>query len=336
MKIAFKLLKSGSGSDIYFERLSKVLKKNGFKTEIFYYHRYFQFFPILLKLFNGKRNYDIVHSNAECGWVFKRKDIPLIVTVFHLVYDKEYQKTTSLFQKIYHYLLLKPNMQKTLDSADKVIAISKYTKKSINNYFKTRKEISVIYCGIDFSIFKPAKFKKYNDNKFHLLFVGNLIKRKGVDLLPKIMKLLGNNYVLHYTSGLRTKPPNNFDLPNMIPLGRLSEEELVSMYNKCNVLLAPSRLEGFGYQVAEAMACGKPAIATNRSSSPELIINNKGGFLCEIDNVKDFVEKIKVLSENKYLMKKMGQFNRQRILDKFNLEKMRKKYQQLYYELLKI
>jgi len=93
-------------------------------------------------------------------------------------------------------------------------------------------------------------------------------------------------------------------------------------------------LEGFGYQIAEAVACGKPVITTNCSALPELIIDKRGGFLCEMDNVNDFVEKIKILSENKNLVEKMGQFNRQRAIKKFNLKKMEKKYQQLYDKLV--
>lgn len=61
------------------------------------------------------------------------------------------------------------------------------------------------------------------------------------------------------------------------------------MYNFCDILLLPSCREGFGYAVAEAMACGKPVICTNSSSLPELVMEGKGGFLCEQDNIEDFV-----------------------------------------------
>lgn len=53
-----------------------------------------------------------------------------------------------------------------------------------------------------------------------------------------------------------------------------------------------SRLEGFGYAVAEAMACEKPVVCTNGSLLPELVVDQKSGFLCEQDNVSDFVKKL--------------------------------------------
>ena len=172
-----------------------------------------------------------------------------------------------------------------------------YFQESFNELYPNNKT-KVIYPYVDKKRFKPKKVK-IDDKRFKLLFTGNLIKRKGVDLLPKIMEKLGQDYVLYYTSGLRTKIPKSFNLTNMIPLGKLSEDELVEWYNKCDALLFPTRLEGFGYSVAEAMACGKPVIATNCSSIPELVKDGKDGFLCEMDNVDDFVEKIKILWRKK-------------------------------------
>jgi len=332
MKIIFKILKVGSGSDIYFKRLKNSLESNGVKVRVKYFNKVFQYFPFLMKFFDDNEEADIIHSSVEYGWVFKKPNNKLISTLYHNVFEKYYFNKTSFVQKLYYLIILRPNIKKTLKVSEANIAISKFTKRSFSETFKC-KNIQIIYPGIDLSSYKIIKTKKVN-KLFQLLFVGNLINRKGADLLPKIMKLLGNEYVLYYTSGLRTKPPSNFSLPNMIRLGKLSEEELIRKYNECDVLLAPSRLEGFGYQIAEAMACGKPVIAANCSSLPELIINNKGGFLCEIDNVNDFVEKIKILSENKYLMKKMGLFNRLRIIEEFDFKKIGKEYQQMYNRLI--
>jgi len=328
MKIVFKIIKANSGSDIYFERLKQLLKTTNIEAEIIYYHWFFQFCPFLLKIFSKNSDGDIIHSCAEYGWPFKEKNKPLVVSLLHSVFDESFKDYTSFGQKLFYLLIVRPNIKKTLKATDKIVAISYATKKSFIETYGY-KNIQIIYPGINLNKYKSIKTKNVN-KRFKLLFVGNLIKRKGSDLLPKIMKLLGNDYVLYYTSGLRTKPPSDFNLPNMVPLGKLSEKELIKKYNECCTLLVPSRLEGFGYQIAEAMACGKPVITTNCSALPELIIDKKGGFLCEIDNVNDFVEKIKTLFENKYLMKQMGQFNRRRILDKFNLKKMGKKYKQLY------
>lgn len=298
MKIIFKIISAGSGSDAYFERLSKALNNLGHKTKIIYFNKYFQFIPFLIPLLNQRdEQADIIHSNIDYGWVFKNKNIPLILTAHHNVINSSYQKYTSFFQKIYHYLIVKPNIKKSLKDADTIIAVSNFTKKSFIKIFGYSKKFKVIYNGINLNLFKSLGLDKYHqDGKTHLIFVGNLIKRKGVDLLPKIMKKLGKNYVLHYTNGLRTKTPKNFELKNMFSLGKPSTENLVKEYNKCDALLFPTRLEGFGYVVIEAIACGIPAITSNCSSLTEIALLQKGCNLCSVDNVDDFVNKIKNLS----------------------------------------
>jgi len=62
-------------------------------------------------------------------------------------------------------------------------------------------------------------------------------------------------------------------------LGRVSDEELVKLYRGASVYLDPSLYEGFGYGVAEAMACGTPVVASNVTSIPEIV--GDAGLLCD-------------------------------------------------------
>lgn len=333
MKIVFRILRGGSGNDIYFYRLSKNLKT--FNTTIKYNSPYFEFFTELLLLLPYlKENPDLIHSNIEHAWAFKEKYVPLVATVHHNVFDSKYQSETTILQKIFHHLILKRNIKRSLDTADRIIAVSKYTRDSMTNAFGKYK-IDVIYNGVDTDVFRPIKFKEDNDKRFRLLFVGNLIKRKGADLLPQIMEKLGDDYVLYYTSGLRSKIPGNFKRSNMIPLGRLSEDNLVIEYNKCDAFLFPTRLEGFGYAVAEAMACGKPVISTNCSSIPELIEEGQNGFLCKLNDVNDFVSKVSFLAGNSDLIREIGDKNRAKIIKKFSMKLCISNYSEFYSSCLK-
>ncbi|MCX8015054.1 MAG: glycosyltransferase, partial [candidate division WOR-3 bacterium] len=74
--------------------------------------------------------------------------------------------------------------------------------------------------------------------------------------------------------------------------------------------------------------------ATNCSSLPEIVTNGENGFLCEMDNVADFVDKIRFLADNPKMREEMGIRNRQKIVEKFNLEKMGKEYNELYKKVL--
>jgi glycosyltransferase involved in cell wall biosynthesis len=117
-------------------------------------------------------------------------------------------------------------------------------------------------------------------------------------------------------------------------MGRLDLPRLVTAYNRSDIFLSASRLEGFGLSVAEAMACAKPVIATNGSSLPELVVDGKGGFLCRMDDVHDFSDRIRNLAADENLRRTMGTFNRTTAVEKFALGRMAGEYRDLYRSLL--
>lgn len=335
MKILVPTFRSDTGNDVYFRDLKDGLNRHHITIEIMPLTKYLEFTPCLAgaALRRGSQVNDcaLVHTNADYGTVFRVAGKPFVVTAHHDVFDALYQKCTSGAQKAYHYGLLKRRIARALTTADKVVAVSHSTKASLERTFGVTK-IEVIYNGIDAELFKPEKVqipKEFSD-KVKLLFVGNLIRRKGADLLPKIMQRLGDRYVLFHTGAARLGPSNT------ISLGRVSREQLPPIYNMCDIFLFPSRLEGFGYGVAEAMACGKPVVCTDCSSLPELVVDKKGGFLCERDNVEQFAEKIRVLAGDAGLRASMGEFNRKRIVENFTLDKMAEGYSRLYRDVLRV
>ena len=72
--------------------------------------------------------------------------------------------------------------------------------------------------------------------------------------------------------------------------GYLTHKELLRQYQDADVLLHPSRYEGFGLQVAEAMACGTPVICSNAASLPE--VAGDAAVLVSPDDVDGFVDAI--------------------------------------------
>ncbi|NOQ68337.1 glycosyltransferase, partial [Patescibacteria group bacterium] len=245
MRVLLISIKGGSGSDVYYKLLKQGLDKyTDIKSNLIFiphiFEKLFFFIPLYLKYKKIDFNkYEIIHTNVEFGWWFKQGNKPLVVVVHHNPLDKEFQKHTNITQKIFYYFWVKPNFKKSLLVADSIIAVSKYTKGSIIDYFKIKKNIKVIYNGIDINFFKPFLNYEHKNKKTVLLFAGNLIKRKGVDLLPKIMKKLRDGYELYFTSGRRTKISKELKLKNMIPLGRLNDKQLLEKYNKCDMVLFP-------------------------------------------------------------------------------------------------
>jgi glycosyltransferase involved in cell wall biosynthesis len=334
MRILYCTLCGKSGADIYFELLKQTQLQLNEQVNFLSYHRNWSFLPSVLRPFIKKNlQYDLFHSNVEYGFIFNAKNIPLIVTVHHIITNPFQSNYLTLAQQLYYQLLLK-YINHSIRVAQVIVTVSKSAEQSIKDRFGINNTVT-IYNGIDTNLFKPLKIESdYYPGKIKLLFVGNLTKRKGVDLLPEIMKKLDKRFILLYTTGLRTSK-RIFSDERMIPLGCLTKDELVHWYNQCNILIFPTRLEGFGYAAAEAMACEKPVVTTNCSSLPEIVINGENGFLCKMDDVSDFVDKINILADNPEMRKEMGVRNRKRIIGNFCLEKMGREYNELYRRTIK-
>jgi glycosyltransferase involved in cell wall biosynthesis len=243
-----------------------------------------------------------------------------------LVVDPANRPYRTFFQAIFHELMIRSFEKQSLRSADKVVAVSRYTATKISEIYRYR-ESEVIYNGIDTNFFSPGAKKPHQT--FRILYVGNLSKRKGADLLPEIMKKLGEGYHLSLTSGLRTQ--NLFpDITNISALGRLTRDELLAAYQNSDILLFPSRLEGFGMACAEAMACELPVVATDCSSLPEIIEDGISGILCPVDDVNAFVAAIrKLYMGGKENLSRMGRRARERIVRHFDARYMAVNYHNL-------
>lgn len=335
LRILIISLKGNSGSDRYYEVLNKALQEfTALESDLIFFPSFIEFFPFLIPYYLKRINhsgYGILHTNSEYGHLFATRNKILVNTIHHNIFEARYKNYTSIPQKIYHRIWIKANLRKSLNIADATIAVSKYTKESIVKTFgRHHDKIHVVYNGIDTERFRRESLGKKNCEKARLLFVGNANRRKGFDLLPAIMEKLGSKYELYFTTGLRNTKSieKKYHLTgNMIPLLKISTEKLVKEYNKCDALIFPSRLEGFGYCVAEALCCGKPVITTNCSAMPELIENGHNGFLCNMDDVDDFVEKIKMYRQVK------SQRIAEESQEKFNLRNYAQQMEKLYIEI---
>jgi len=324
----------GAGTDVWTKNLSEALEAIGIETVIRAYPHHFQYYPFLIKEKRTKDECDIVHVNSWNGFVFHDRDIPLLVTGYHVVHDKSFERYKSLPQKVFHGIIYHYE-KRSFAAADHVTSISDFTRDMIREKFGV--ESRRIYCGIDENKFYPSEKKEdffgVGKDKTVLLFTGNLIKRKGADLLPLIMNRLGDKFVLFCTSGLRKNRVRISD--NIHIIGNIKDGDLADYYRNCDIFLFPTRLEGFGLGVCEAMACAKPVVSTGYSSIPELVINGKGGYLCGIDDIDGYVDRIRCLAADSGLRRRMGDFNRERVEKYFTIKKMAGEYAELYSEMIK-
>lgn len=332
MKILFPLIKAGSGSDIFIDNLRKGLNNADISSTIQYFPQWSGFIPLINRFTLDTTGFDVVHSNTWNGYAF-RADIPLVVTGHSAVRLPEHSKYQSISQKAFYKLVSKWEMS-TISSADVVCCVSRFAASYLEQMYDYH-DAKVIYNGIDTDIFSPSDpllnnhQEEMGDKEINLFFAGNRRIMKGFDLLPKIMNELGEGFHLKVAAGLRsnTSKPLHKKIQD---LGKVMPQKMPFFYQNTDIYLFPTRLEGFGLSVAEAMACGKPIVTTNCSSLPELVVDGKGGYLCPIDDVSAFAEAIRHLAEDENLRKYMGLFNRQRVIEKFSLEKMTWEYIQVY------
>jgi glycosyltransferase involved in cell wall biosynthesis len=211
--------------------------------------------------------------------------------------------------------------------------------------------------GVDVNQYYPlcSKYRKneirkklmcYGNSKI-AVFVGAIIKRKGVDLLIEAWRSVERKIK---NSTLLLIGPDTFhgDDPEINRLNKFSNEmkqivtksnlnikfigrtDRVAIYLKAaDLFVLPSELEGMPNAVIEAMATGIPVIITEmKGVAYDLIESGIEGFI--VNDSKELANKIIYLFENEDISIEMGKRGREKILKNFNLEVICKKYLTLY------
>jgi starch synthase len=333
VKIWLPAIHGGSGVDLHTRRLARSLSRYGVDADVSWFSTYYQFAPWCLVFVSPPPGTNVVHALSWSGFVFKKSNIPLVVTEQLDVLDPIYRPYKSLAQAVFHKALVRNFMKKSFVAASAVTAVSHATAASLAHTIHLP-SAQVVPNFVDTEVFRPQTSPPRPSKLFRLLFVGNLTKRKGSDLLAPIMKELGNRFELRFTTGLRDGNVN--DVPaNMISIGKLkTDQELVTAYQNCDVLLFPSRLEGLPIAPLEAMACAKPIVATRASSLPEVVDDGVTGILCEPNNVDQFVAACRRLADSPNMVQQFGDAARQRAETLFSDTVVVPQYISLYEKLL--
>jgi len=338
MRIWLPYVVCGSGTDVFTRRLADSLMANGHEVVVTPFAHRWQYFPWRMRLARRPQNIDITLTNSWSGFVFAGTG--KLVVVEHLcLFDPAFYAYRSFPQALFHRGMVRPFVRWSLKAADAVVTVSNYTASAVREAFPGI-EPQAIHNGIDTDHFCVAPSDGSDsgngdqNGQFELLYVGNLSRRKGADLLPGIMQQLGDDYVLRYTAGLR--PGEDFvGAANLIPVGTLHGQALVDAYRRADLLIFPSRLEGFGYVAVEAMACGTPVVAASSSSLPEIVADPATGRLCPVDDTACFVASIRELASKPRQLSACGEAGRARAVNLFSIEKMTASYISLFEQLLK-
>ncbi|MGH7450039.1 MAG: glycosyltransferase family 4 protein, partial [bacterium] len=227
----------------------------------------------------------------------------------------------------------------------RIIANSVATKEALlrNAPWLDPERIEVIYNGIDMQPFlQPSRRclrKEWGVPKDAPLlgFVGQLDKRKGIDVLlaafdrirrevPQARLVLAGRGPLQEMIESEVRRQNWGDaiqLPGFI-------DDVVGVMQAIDILLLPSLWEGFGIVLIEAMAAGKPAISTDTSSMPEIIVDGQTGYLVPPGDTETLAKRTIELLQNPPLREQFGRAGRERVAALFALERMLDQLENLF------
>ena len=225
-----------------------------------------------VKLFHG--------LTGELPWGLHRKGIMSVVTIHDLIFLR-YPRYYHLIDRwIYHW-----KFRSACCRADRIIAVSECTKRDIMHFFGTPEEkISVVYQGCDERFRQPVSdtIKKevrarYQLPEHYILYVGSIEERKNLMLLAEALPLLKDKNLQVVAVGRRTSYANRIDafirshdLTNRFRMvSGVPSVDLPVFYQLADVFVYPSRFEGFGIPLLEALCSGTPAIGCTGSCLEE-------------------------------------------------------------------
>jgi len=235
----------------------------------------------------------------------------------------------------------------TIKSANRRIVVSNTVKKFLKHYFP-KLEFLVVYNGINWNFNKLIELQNNKrflrkNNDFTIIFVGNLIYMKGVQVILRSIPLIKNKIknlkfkiigdgkykynLMNLTQKLKISK-------NVIFLGRVDEEKKYEELLKGNLFINSSIFfESFCISNFEAMCTGLPIIASNLGANKEFIINGVNGYLYNYGDHKDLANKILWIYDNPKLLNKISVNNLNKA-KKFSINAKMEKLLNIYKEIL--
>ena len=208
---------------------------------------------------------------------------------------------------------------------------------------KTNSEIHIIPNGINFNEIQSIKSTNNTEAKhLSILFVGRLDRIKGVEVLLRAIPIIKRN-IPNFFVYIIGRGPQETELMHLAKelkneekvkfLGFIPEEEKYQYYKISDIVVIPSRWDVLPIVLLEAMAFGKPVVASNVGGIPYVLEDGKMGLLFECGNINDLVEKLIILLQNSELREKMGESGRERAKD-FSWDAIAKRMVEIYREVM--
>lgn len=336
--------------------LVEKLKENNIKVKVIEYpilrRKYFTPFGIL--------NYtkDYFKYSKEITEIIEKNNIDIIHTNTAAVLEGAYVKRKKTIKHIWHIheIIVKPPIIHKFLSfiisrfSDEVVVVSNAVKKHLmdTGYFK--KEIKVIYNGVDNKIFNPNNDTEYIRKEFNIPkdsivvgMIGRINAWKGQkDFLLAMDKVLKNNenvYAMMVGGVFEGEEWRKTELEEQINVMENKDRIIFSDYRKdtpnihClyDIFVLPStNPDPLPTVVLEAMASGKPVVGYRHGGVCEMVDEDSNGFLCNPRNIKELANSIEDLIKNDDLRKYKSNRSLTRQKNLFSLENYVNNFSEIY------
>lgn len=289
-----------------------------------------------------KRHIHVVRTHGYRANLYGRiaawmAGVPVIIASIH----NNYRKDKRLERRIANRILAR--------ITDRIITVSESITNDVIKYDKIDpSKILVIPNGVDTVKFAPreksekiCKDLSIKEKDKIIGFVGRLVPAKGIEYLIEAASYLkkqyenlkviitGDGYLL---DGLRQKAEELGINDIIVFTGK--RRDIPDILSCINIFVMPSIAEGLPNSLLEAMAMGKPVIATEAGGTPEIIKNEFNGLLVPPGNSKGIAEAIMILFENTLLAANISQKARDFIIENYGITAIARKWESLYQSLL--
>lgn len=271
---------------------------------------------------------DLFHSTNYMIPLFafprNRRGRTACVVTIHDMIPMIYREQVAKSRKARMYPLFCWLMRQVISRADAILTVSESSARDIVDYLRVkearRDKIRVVYNGVD-PMFTPSpesglRFQKRPEDERRLLYVGRADPYKNLGNLLRAFKrarervasplrlvIAGAEDPRYPEAGRVCRELGLLDCVSWT--GYLTHEELLDYYQRADLLVHPSRYEGFGLQIIEAMACGTPVVCSKAASLPEvagdaarlLAPDDVEGFASAIVEIVGDTERAKALSQ---------------------------------------
>lgn len=262
------------------------------------------------------RDCDVFH-NPYHGFGLPSQKIPCVVTIHDLIPLVMPKVAGSPYRELFAQKVVQ-----IVERADKIIAVSQWTKGDLLRCFPRWEEKIVVIPEYADPIFRPLPrdevnsfLKKYYQIEgSYVLYVGGFSRRKNVPALIRAFAAVASRYPDELlvipgkegkNSGVLKKLGTELGLAERIRfLGYVPQNHLPFLYNGADIFVYPSLYEGFGLPPLEAASCGKAIIASNASSLPEIM--GKGALLIDPYREKELEEALDFLLQNEGQRQRLG------------------------------